>query len=208
MGFILQEAKKRKMRVWLLDDKSFPTGYANNYIASHPELRAVQLHLEVRDFAGPQKDTALVPSVCWNEEESVIFAVAYQRVENKDKVVGEGIPLLPFMKDGLIWWDIPEGNWRVYYLIRTIRGDIRGKCFIDMMSEESCKAMIYGVYEPHYEHFKEYFGNTFAGFFSDEPGFLNELGTYHSVLGRENMDIPWNDALPDILAKKIRPGQR
>lgn len=52
LGFILQEAKKRKMRVWLLDDKSFPTGYANNYIASHPELRAVQLHLEVRDFAG------------------------------------------------------------------------------------------------------------------------------------------------------------
>ena len=36
-GFILKEARKRKMRVWLLDDKRFPTGYANNYI---PQLRA------------------------------------------------------------------------------------------------------------------------------------------------------------------------
>lgn len=202
-GFLLQEAKKRGMRVWLLDDKSFPTGYANNYIESFPELRAVRVRIDARDVIGPQKDIALVPSVLWDAEESIISVVAYQRVEDGNKVVGEGIPLMSKMKDGLIWWDIPEGNWRVYYVIRTRRSPVeRKKNYIDMMSEESCRAMLYGVYEPHYEHFKEYFGNTFAGFFSDEPGFGNESGTYHSLLGREEMVIPWNDDLPEILAEK------
>ena len=31
-GFILKEAQKRGMRVWLLDDKCFPTGLANQYL--------------------------------------------------------------------------------------------------------------------------------------------------------------------------------
>lgn len=39
MEFILKEAGKRNMRVWLLDDKKFPTGYANGWIHKHPELK-------------------------------------------------------------------------------------------------------------------------------------------------------------------------
>ena len=194
-GFLLEEAKKRGMRVWLLDDKSFPTGYANNYIASHPELRAVRARIDIRDVAGPRRDTALIPAAL-SGEESFISVTACRRAGAGDKVTGEGISLLPKMKDGLIWWDIPEGNWRVYYVIRTRMSPVeRKKNYIDMMSEQSCRAMLHAVYEPHYEHFKEYFGNTFAGFFSDEPGFANEAGTYHSTLGREDAVIPWNDEL-------------
>ena len=204
MGFLLKEARKRGMRVWLLDDKSFPTGYANNYIASHPELRTVRARIEPRDFVGPVRDTALVPTVLFGKEEKLITAVAYRREREGNTVTGEGINLMPLMKDGLIWWDIPEGNWRVYYVIRTYMSPLeRKRNYIDMMSEESCKAMLHAVYEPHYEHFKEYFGNTFAGFFSDEPGFGNEGGTYHSVLGRENHIIPWRDDLPGLMAEKM-----
>lgn len=145
--FPTPEAKARNMRVWLLDDKSFPTGYANNYIASHPELRAVRARVEIRDFVGPQTDVALVPSVMWGNEESLISVVAYQRAENGNKVTGKGIPLLPKLKDGLIWWDIPAGNWRVYYIIRTYRSPLeRKKNYIDMMSEESCRAMLSALF--------------------------------------------------------------
>lgn len=206
-GFLLEEARKREMRVWLLDDKRFPTGFANNYIASHPELRAVRVRLEPRDFIGPKADAALVPSVLWGEEESLVAAVAYRRAGG-DRVFGKGIPLLPKQKDGLIWWDIPEGNWRVYYVIRTRRSPVEGKKnYIDMLSEESCRAMLHAVYEPHYLHFQPYFENTFAGFFSDEPGFGNEGGTYHSTLGRETQVLPWSDDLPEIMAEKTGRGK-
>lgn len=40
MDIILDEAEKRGMKVWILDDKHFPIGYANGAAASaSPELR-------------------------------------------------------------------------------------------------------------------------------------------------------------------------
>ena len=39
MDFIMEEARKNDMQVWLLDDAHFPTGYANGMIPSaHPGL--------------------------------------------------------------------------------------------------------------------------------------------------------------------------
>lgn len=35
MDIVLDEAKKRDMRIWILDDKHFPTGYANGLIEQH-----------------------------------------------------------------------------------------------------------------------------------------------------------------------------
>lgn len=202
LGFILDEAKKRNMRVWLLDDKRFPTGYANDYLETHPELKPVKLRMECRDLLGPQKDTALVP-VTLKKDEAFVSIVAFRRI-SEGKMITEGaINLLPCLKDGLLWLDIPKGFWRVYYVIRTKEENPEWKKnYIDMMSAESCKAMLHAVYEPHYKHFHEYFGNTFAGFFSDEPGFGNEENYYHAVLGRDGVLLPWNDEFPEILAEK------
>lgn len=203
-GFILKAAKKRKMRVWLLDDKKFPTGYANNYIEDHQELRALHLRMEYRDFVGPKKDTAILP-VALAEGEEFASIVAYKRTKSGNFLEGEGIELLSCEKDGLLWLDIPEGLWRVYYVIYTKRVTTEyKKNFIDMMSEESCKAMLTAVYEPHYEHYKEYFGNTFAGFFSDEPGIANEDNYYEAVLGREGADLPWNHTFGKTLAERMK----
>ena len=63
--------------------------------------------------------------------------------------------------------------------------------------------MIDAVYQPHYDHFKEYFGTTFMGFFSDEPGFLELLGTYKHKPGSDRMYQPfvWRDDLPELIAE-------
>ena len=37
MDVILEEAKKRDMKVWILDDSHFPTGYANGTLENAPE---------------------------------------------------------------------------------------------------------------------------------------------------------------------------
>ena len=37
MDFICAEAEKRGLRLWILDDKKFPTGYANGGFEKHPE---------------------------------------------------------------------------------------------------------------------------------------------------------------------------
>ena len=37
MEVILDEARKREMKVWILDDSHFPTGYANGALKDAPE---------------------------------------------------------------------------------------------------------------------------------------------------------------------------
>ena len=36
------------------------------------------------------------------------------------------------------------------------------------------RVLIEAVYEPHWEHYKDEFGKTIVGFFSDEPSLGNE----------------------------------
>lgn len=69
-AFLLSEAKRLDMKVWLLDDKHFPTGYANGkIIEKYPEHR--QLHIVERhiDVVGPRKGTILLNAA--GEEKSV-----------------------------------------------------------------------------------------------------------------------------------------
>ena len=199
-GFLLAEARRRGLRVWLLDDKRFPTGYANGYVAAHPALRKTLIRLEWRDFAGPLRGRRLIPPPL-GEDEAFVSIAAYRREENGFVFTGEGVDLLPRLANGLISWDVPAGDWRVYYVIRTHRVIGRENQWIDMLSPESCRAMLTAVYEPHYAHFAEYFGTTFAGFFSDEPRFGNDSGNYHSILGKPDMPLPWRDDLPARLAE-------
>jgi len=201
-GFMLEEAKKRDMRVWLLDDKHFPTGYANLYIEKHPELRMLSLRMDYRDFAGPRSDMSILP-VALDPEEEYLSIVAYRRESGERELSGDGIDLLPYLKDGLIFWDIPEGFWRIFYVITTRRTFIPGRqYYINMLDPESCKAMLYAVYQPHFDHFKDYFGNTFAGFFSDEPCFENDGYTYYCVLGREGILVPWSKGFEETIARE------
>lgn len=62
------------------------------------------------------------------------------------------------------------------------------------MVKEATQVLIDEVYEPHYKHYKEEFGKTIQGFFSDEPRFGNTKGTEASI-GRMDMVLPWRKGL-------------
>ena len=200
-GFILEESKKRNLRIWLLDDRRFPTGRANGLVEKHPELRKKHLRVEFIDVIGPKKDAALlIPNIDGNNEK-VINVAAYKRTDEGEIITGEPIGLTDKISNGLIFWDIPEGVYRVFYTIETKIGNAR-YYLMDMLNPEACNLMLEAVYEPHYEHFKEYFGNTFMGFFSDEPCFGNGEGCYN-ILGTEFMLVPIADEVIDTIAFKM-----
>lgn len=205
--FMLDEAKKRDMRVWLLDDKRFPTGFANGSVAEKSSLKKKHIRLEYIDVAGPKADNALLIK-CIGENEKLISVTAYRRTQIEESVCGEGIDLTENIFDDLIFWDIPKGVWRIYFVIETRLVPERFKNHIDILNTESCNMQLKAVYETHYEHFKDYFGNTFAGFFSDEPSFGNDAGDYYSILGKNGMLLPWSDDIPCLLAEKMNAGER
>ncbi len=204
-GFILEQAKKRDMTVWLLDDKHYPTGFANGKIEENPHLRAMQIMATVVDVVGELPKAKILLKECGCEEKLLgVFAFPSK---GKEIDFDGGVDLSDRAEDGVLYWDIPKGKWRIFGVFNT------HQCaewkFVDPLNPASMRLMIDEIYEPHYEHFKEYFGNTFVGFFSDEPRFGNGTSNPNWVndyvillgLGRFGMAYPWSDEVEQILRK-------
>jgi hypothetical protein len=205
MDIILAEAKKRGMKVWLLDDDKFPTGHAAGLIASkYPDLRQWNVAERHIDICGPMKDGAVLASATGHEH-ILLGVFAYRRRHDHDEICElEAIDLTANIKDGCLYWDVPEGLWRIFFYYKTRQGIM--KDYIDMTRAESVHALIEAVYETHYQHYKEYFGNTFAGFFSDEPCFGNEFRygvPKLGFVGKRGFRLPWNDDLIEIMRNKL-----
>lgn len=205
MDIILAEAKKRGMKVWLLDDDKFPTGHAAGLIAEkYPDLRQWNVAERHIDICGPMKDGAVLASAT-GPEHILLGAYAYRRRADHEEICDiEGIDLTANIKDGYLYWDVPEGLWRIFFYYKTRQGVM--KDYIDMTRAESVHALIEAVYETHYEHYKEYFGDTFVGFFSDEPCFGNEFRygiPKLGFVGKRGFRLPWNDDLVDIMKSKL-----
>ena len=205
MDIILAEAKKRGMKVWLLDDDKFPTGHAAGILAKkYPDLRQWNVAERHIDICGPMKDGSVLASATGHEH-ILLGAFAYRRHADHDEICDlEAIDLTKNVKNGYLYWDVPDGLWRIFFYYKTRQAIM--KDYIDMTREESVHALIEAVYETHYEHYKEYFGDTFVGFFSDEPCFGNEFRygvPKLGFVGKSGFRLPWNDDLVEIMKDKL-----
>lgn len=209
MDILLREAKKREMKVWILDDKHYPTGNANDSLGRHPEARPWLLAEQHLDVAGPFHGACLLASKgeTFQDEDHRLFKVlAYPRTGEEEGLVPEPIDLTDHVKGDFLYWDVPEGCFRIVMLFLTRRGEMGGH--ISMIDEDSVKIMLEEVYEPHYRQYKEEFGSTIAGFFSDEPGFYNQMldgstGFYEHKVGTPGLALPWRLDMPKRLEGKL-----
>lgn len=204
---ILDECKKRGMEVWLLDDKNFPTGGANE-TAGNPEYA----HLSKKHFSemhtdvlGPVKNHCLIIDTGIKEEAEIVKIVAYKKKNESRAYTGEYIDLTDNYRDGLLVdVDLPEGMWTVFTIF-TFPFPVDpylNRAYVDNMNPEAVDILINAVYEPMYKHFSEYFGNTFKGFFSDEP-----FVAHYTFLPEKDKpfidgSLPINDLLVGELIKR------
>ena len=210
MDIILEEAEKRGMKVWLLDDDKFPTGHAAGMIAKrYPHLRQWELIEYHVDVVGPANDTSIIYN---GENEENIFLGAYAYKRNADALETcsyEAINLTDKVKGNYLTWDIPDGVYRVFFYYKSRIGGRRE--YIDMINPESVRVLIDAVYESHYAHYARYFGNTFVGFFSDEPEFGNQVfgkerfdfGFYEARIGKHSLALPFNETLLERMREKL-----
>ena len=213
-GFILETARELDMGVWLLDDRKFPTGYANGYLEKeeNAHLRKKLIREFQVEAIGPMKSAKIFVGGRLVKDEKIISVIAYEHIGRGEELDPKtAIDLTDKLFDGMVYWDIPAGNWRVCVTVKTAPYEYENDrlfYYIDMLSRESCHAMIDAVYEPHFRHFKGYFGNTFRGFFSDEPGFLNVSNTYNNQLGQMGSPYPWRDDLCELIAKSANVDEK
>lgn len=195
MDLIMDECRKRGMGVWLLDDERFPSGYAADAVRKrYPDRGKLFLREKHADLVGPKEGTSLL--TCLKPGERLVAAVAGERAWRGEGIRGETIDISAGAVGDVVYWDIPEGIWRVHFLYTSREsGHEYLDRYVDPLTPGGALAHIETVYEPHYGRYASDFGSTFLGFFADEPQFGNAVG-YDVKLGtRPFMPLPWREGL-------------
>lgn len=220
MDTILEAAELRGMKVWILDDAHFPTGYANGAVVhADPALCRQYLGFLRNDICGPMPsatldvDTILKYRLMEEQPHDAgyeprrflddqVLAVVAGRV-GRSNCIDRLIDLTPLLKEGKLCWDVPAGYYKVFVLFLTRNGGGRTD-YINILDRRSCRLQIDAAYEPHYEHYGHLFGKTIAGFFSDEP-LIGNTSTFYfdESIGRKMMLLPWCDAMPKELEQRL-----
>lgn len=200
--FALLEAEKRGMQVWILDDKSYPTGVANGIIAEkYPSLKAWHIYTRFVDIAGQVRNAKIPVNLREEEKERLVGAFLVER-KNGKPVYSSAKNVEENIKNGDLHISFPYGSYRVYFVFVGQTYSERSN-YIDVMNPTSASKLIEAVYEPHYQRFKAYFGKTFAGFFSDEPRLCNgvqnpelfKIPVTYAGLGCEGLAYPYYEGM-------------
>ncbi len=218
MDVILDEAKKRGMKVWILDDSHFPTGFANGEAAKAPaRLRRQSIYCKAFQRKGKRNFSCSLPKLVRKIPTTFMGNNMSRMNQNgkykfdDDRVLGVAVKVssdrrlqeIPFTQDGdKVRAVLPENTDKVYVTFLTRNAGIH-RSYINMMDEESCRILIDAVYEPHWEHYREEFGKTIAGFFSDEPEIGNGVYFENHITVGQDFDLPWSRELERILHEKL-----
>lgn len=220
LDILLDEAGKKGMKVWILDDAHFPTGFAAGAVDNADiSLRKEYLRFSQTDICGPKGEVELDVDKLIHPFELPTFSIFNQREAKKfhdnrlfhlvawrvgpENTMTDWIDLTGQVKNGKLYWTVPEGYWRIFALYLTHDGGGR-EDYINMLDDASCALQIEAVYEPHYAHYKDLFGNVIAGFFSDEPCIGNAVGyDFDERVGQKDMPLPWSRYMPDMLKERL-----
>ena len=232
LGFLLEEAKRRGMAMWLLDDSHFPTGFANGEVKKHhPELQKRYLRLATFDVCGPLEGAELnLRFTAPSPEDEILAVLACRRLSPDEPDVSETVDLTSTIHERadfetgkpVIGWDgtpmgfdqgpcrvvdldLGEGLWYVNVLYTSFGGgEKETEGYLNPIDPVATQVLVDSVYEPVYEHFSEDFGGVFKGFFSDEPRFGNIHGAEGASIGRNpQMALPWRADLAELLAERL-----
>ena len=165
----VEEAKQRNMRVWIVDDAGYPSGFAGGKFTSEkPELRMQALVVEQKILvAGGQ-------TLHQDLNPDVVSAAA---VDSN----GAAMPL-PLHGDTLNW-TAPAGNWTVLlvdheFSTSPTRSDTNPKrvkdteqSLEDYLNPAATRQYLAFTHEQYKNYVGDEFGKTIMGFRGDEPDY-------------------------------------
>ena len=217
---IMDEARKRGMRVWVLDDSFYENGFVNKIMRNAPdELKRWYLLEKNYTVQGPAKRMRFEISTdlghiihfgpVMREEykaEALVAVILAKHTEGRFGPVNTELVNVTDQvdSDGFLVMDIPDGIFDIYVYTKRVTAVNKGAYMVSLIDRDSVHLMIDGVYEAHYERYKGDFGKTFAGFFCDEPGFFNSMGMGTGGPGRGlAMPLPWSDSVRDEMETRL-----
>jgi hypothetical protein len=179
----VEEAKKRDMRIWVVDDAGYPSGFAGGkFTESKPELRMQALVIA-------QKLPANGGDVV---KQAVSSSVVVAAAINQD--TGATVPVK--VTNNEIEWTAPEGRWQVLvvehqFKTSPTRSDTNprrvkdgSQSLEDYLDPAATQQFLAFTHEQYKRTMGDEFGKTILGFRGDEPDY--------SISG-----LPWTPAFFD-----------
>lgn len=213
---IIREAKKRNMKVWIFDDSAYPSGYGAGIIKKqYPQYLKRYLRECHIDARGPVRGSSFFISSWLEEDEQLIKVIAAKRKDGNERLEEDQLyDVTSYIKNGILFWDVPEGAWRIYIIVNTRQGGEEWtKDYVNPIYYEAVTAYIHSIYDKHYEMYHEEFGKTIQGFFVDEPRFGNASGYEirlgetnggnEEYLGTKGIVVPYEPQLLDKLSEEL-----
>lgn len=165
----VEQVKKRNMRIWIVDDAGYPSGFAGGlFTAKYPDLRMQALEVTQRiQLAGGATLHQDLP-------DSVVSAAAVD--EN-----GVAIPI--FFTKNHIDWTAPAGQWTILLVeheFRTspTRSDTNPRrvkdteqSLEDYLNPSATEEYLRLTHEQYKRYLGDEFGKTIMGFRGDEPDY-------------------------------------
>jgi hypothetical protein len=187
MKFVVQEARKRGMKIWLQDESDYPSGFAGGKISQlYPQLgqQGIVADIKVRVQSGQTLTLPMPPGT---------LAIMVLETTYPDHQLHKVVPI-PLPSSGEFKWTVPnEGttpnepryDWDVVfvrhiYVSRPTRNFNRADgtrakdglySLIDYLDVEATRAFLKITHETYRQAIGDEFGKTVLGFFGDEPDF-------------------------------------
>ncbi|WP_321334114.1 glycosyl hydrolase [uncultured Bacteroides sp.] len=168
---ITQEVKKRRMKMWIIDEGKYPSGFAGGkFTRERPDLRMQAL--VVCDTIKVRKGEVIAGQKI---DDHVISAVAVSLSGANNRIVTINNHTLDFQA-GLDNWNIMlvRADFRTS-ATRSVNNPTQKKdgsnSLADYLSPIAIQQFIDWTHEQYKKHIGKYFGTTIMGFRGDEPDF-------------------------------------
>ena len=122
----------------------FPSGYANGIIPKkYPDQAMWAITERHMDVSGPMKDAAVMFQWKTAPEDVLLGVIACKRSCHDERLTGEAIDLTDCMQDDMVYFDIPAGTWRVFFLLKSRSGFHASKLeYCDKLTEEQKDGLV------------------------------------------------------------------
>ena len=201
IGVCIDELKQRGMEAWLYDEDDWPSGTVGGKLTRpHPEFRMRYLRVqELRINGGVTYQTTLQPD---DNQLICIQACACEETDGGLRLSGKPKDITSNYADGKLQWNAPPGRWLIAIfwecpVAEKVTWD--AAYYLDTMNPEAANAFKQMAYEP-YLRFKDDFGDTVKGIFTDEPGLMIHDGFMGVQAMRTSVQDPQHTLPGFILA--------
>jgi len=165
---IVEELKKRNMRLWIIDEGKYPSGFAGGkFSQERPDLRMQGMVIAKR--INLKEDETLNEKL----DASIISALAVNAESKNQQLIK--------INNGAINWKAPAGNWQVLLaqhrfktsVTRAANNPTGGKdtlnSLCDYLNPEATRQFLEFTHVQYKKHIGNEFGKTVLGFRGDEP---------------------------------------